>query len=159
MYQKVLVPVDSSEDSHSIVKAVPGLVAEGGEAILFHVIPIGRTRTSGHFVVLGSQQEEDDRNRAMVYLNRLAHQLRDAPVNSRCVVVASNSVAECISNFARQEYVDLIAMYTHDRKGLAKLIRRSVAAAVQHKAQVEVRVFGPSEMAQLGAATVGVHAG
>ncbi len=31
MYQKVLVPLDDSEDSRSVIKALSGLVAEDGE--------------------------------------------------------------------------------------------------------------------------------
>jgi hypothetical protein len=54
MYQKVLVPLEDSEDSRSIVNALSGLVAEDAEAILFHVIPPRenqrrrRIRYSGH---------------------------------------------------------------------------------------------------------------
>ena len=46
MYQKLLVPLDDSDDSRSVVKALSGLVAEGGEAILLHVIPPGKSRAN-----------------------------------------------------------------------------------------------------------------
>ena len=41
MYQKVLVPLDDSEASRSVLKALSGLVADGGEAILLHGLPPG----------------------------------------------------------------------------------------------------------------------
>ena len=98
MYQKVLVPLDDSEDSRSVVKALSGLVAEGGEAILLHVIPPGRTRSTGGFTVLASQVEEEERLRAMVQLNRLSIELSEASIKSSCAGVVSKSVAECIAS-------------------------------------------------------------
>ena len=79
MYQKVLVPLKDSEDSRSIVNALSGLVAEDGEAILFHVIPPGKTKGVGEFAILGTQIEEDERARAMVQLNRLSDKLSGHP--------------------------------------------------------------------------------
>ena len=154
MYQKVLVPLDDSEDSRSVVKALSVLVAgggEGGEAILLHVIPPGRTHTHGGFTTLGSQLEEGERNQAMVHLNRLAGELSEASIKSTCAVVVSKSVAECIANYASQEGADLIAMYTHGRTGLAKLLKGSVTADVKKRASVEVRAFESSELAELAA--------
>lgn len=151
MYQKVLVPLDDSEDSRSVVKALAGLVAEDGEAILLHVIPPGRTMSTGSFNVLASQQEEEDRGRAMVHLNRLSGELREASIKASCAVVVSKSVAECIANYASQESVDLIAMYTHGRTGFAKLLKGSVTADVKKRASVEVLGFEASELAEISA--------
>ena len=151
MYQKVLVPLDDSEDSRSVVKALSGLVAEDGEAILLNVIPPGRTRSTGGFNVLASQQEEEERLRAMVHLNRLSRELSEASIKSSCAVVVSKSVAECIANFASQEGADVIAMYTHGRTGLAKLLKGSVTAEVRKRASVEVLGFEASELAEISA--------
>ena len=151
MYQKVLVPLDDSEDSRSVVKALSGLIAEDGEAILLNVIPPGRTRSTGGFSVLASQMEEEERDRAMVQLNRLSGELSEASIKSTCAVVVSKSVAECIANYASQESVDLIAMYTHGRTGLAKLLKGSVTADVKKRASVEVLGFKASELAEISA--------
>jgi len=151
MYQKVLVPLDDSEDSRSVVKALSGLIAEGGEAILLHVIPPGKTRSHGEFTTLDSQMEEGERNRAMVHLTLLSGELSEASIKSTCAVVVSKSVAECIANYASQQGADLIAMYTHGRTGLAKLLKGSVTADVRKRASVEVRAFESLELAELGA--------
>ena len=58
----------------------------------------------------------------------------------------ADSVAQGIADFAAREEVDLIAMSTHDRKGLAKLIRGSIAEKVQERSPVDVRVFKPKEL-------------
>jgi nucleotide-binding universal stress UspA family protein len=43
-------------------------------------------------------------------------------------------VAEGITGVAAQEKADLIAMYNHDRKGLAGLVKGSIAAKVERGA-------------------------
>ena len=150
MYRKVLVPLDDSEESRSVVNVLLSLIEDGGEAILLHVMPPGKTVTTGNFTVLASQMEEQERVRAMVHLYRLLNELRGASIKSSCAVVVSSSVAECIANFASQEGADLIAMYTHERTGLAKLLKGSVTADVKRRASVEVRAFGSSELAEIG---------
>ena len=87
----------------------------------------------------------------MVHLNRLSGELSEASIKSSCAVVVSKSVAECIGNYASQEGADLIAMYTHGRTGLARLLKGSVTAEVRKRASVEVQAFGSSELAELAA--------
>ncbi|PCJ73180.1 MAG: hypothetical protein COA56_14825 [Dehalococcoidia bacterium] len=151
MYQKVLVPLDDSEASRSVLKALSGLVADGGEAILLHVIPPGKTRGTGNFAVMGYQVEEDHRNKALVHLNRVSNELNEASVKATVTVIVSNSVVGCIVNFAEKEGVDLIAMYTHGRKGIAKLLKGSVTQDVRAHTSVEVQGFADLELAQIGA--------
>ena len=150
MYQKILVPLDNSDDSRSVVKALSGLVGEGGEAILLHVISPERTRETGGFKVLGTQIEKEARDRAMVHLNRLSSELSEASINASCAVVVSKSVSQGIDNYASKEGVDLIAMYTSGRTGLAKLLKGSVTADVKKRSSVEVQSFDSAELAALG---------
>jgi nucleotide-binding universal stress UspA family protein len=149
MYQKVLVPLDDSEASRSVLKALSGLVADGGEAILLHVIPPGKTRGTGNFAVMGYQVEEDHRNKALVHLNRVSNELNEASIKATVTVMVSNSVVGCIVNFAEEEGVDLIAMYTHGRKGIAKLLKGSVTQDVRDHTSVEVQGFADPELAQI----------
>ncbi len=151
MYNKILVPLGDSDDSRSVVKALSGLVAEGGEAILLHVIPPGKTKGHGDFTVLGTQMEEDQRSQALVVLNRLSNELNEASIKSTVAVVVSNSVVGCIVNFADKEGVDLIAMYTHGRKGIAKLLKGSTTNDVRTHTRIEVQAFPAPELAQIGA--------
>ena len=151
MYQKVLVPLDDSEASRSVLKALSGLVADGGEAILLHVIPPGKTRGTGNFAVMGYQVEEDHRNKALVHLNRVSNELNEASIKATVTVMVSNSVVGCIVNFAEEEGVDLIAMYTHGRKGIAKLLKGSVTQDVRAHTSVKVQGFADPELAQIGA--------
>ncbi len=146
MYQHVLVPLDRSAESEGILDAVPRLVNADGKATLLTVIPPGRTRSLGELVILGSHQEEEDRSRAVAYLTHVAGRLRDSSVDAVTAVVVNDSVPAAIVAFANRNSVDLISMYTHDRRGLARLVKGSVAREVERRAVMPVRVFRPEDV-------------
>jgi len=60
-------------------------------------------------------------------------------------------VVGCIVNSADKEGVDLIAMYTHGRKGIAKLLNSSTTDDVRTHTCIEVQAFAAPELAQIGA--------
>ena len=146
MYNKVLVPLDHSEESEGVLPLVVELLNAGGEGILFHVIPPGHARSMGVFTQVASQVEEEDRAKAMAHLRRLTGKIGDETRSWSCAVSVSGSLVDEIVDFASRESVDLIAMYTHDRKGLAKLVKGSIAEKVQKKASTEVKLFRPREL-------------
>ena len=146
MYQNVLVPLDRSVEAEGVLDVIPDLGASDGRATLLSVIPPGRTRSLGELVVLGTQQEEEDRARAMTYLNRIANRLRESSVEANTAVVVHDSVASAIVAYANRNSVDLISMFTHDRRGLAKLVKGSVAREVERRAVMPVRVFRPEDL-------------
>ena len=146
MYQHVLVPLDRSAESEGILDAIPELVNDDGQATLLTVIPPGRTKSFGELVVLGTQQEEEDRSRALAYLNRIVNRLNGSSVEATPAVVVNDSVPAAIVAFANRNSVDLISMYTHDRRGLARLVRGSVAREVERRAVMPVRVFRPEDL-------------
>jgi nucleotide-binding universal stress UspA family protein len=109
-----------------------------------------RTKGHGDFAVPEATVEEENRSKAMVVLNRLVSELSEASIKSTATVVVSNSVPGCIVNFAEKEGADLIAMYTHDRKGIAKLFKSSTTNDVRSHTRVEVQGFASPELAQIG---------
>lgn len=147
MYRKVLIPLDRSKEAEGVLSLVRSDIAADGEVVLLHVLKPFRTQTIGNQVLLGSQMEEAERAKALSYLQSVAGQMADFPGQRRCEVTIADSVAQGILDVARRESVDLIAMYTHDRKGIARLIKGSIARDVQRKAPIEVKVFKPRELA------------
>ena len=147
MYQNILVPLDRTAESEGVLEVIPGLVNDGGQATLLTVIPPGRTKSLGELVILGTQQEEEDRSRALAYLNRIASRLRESSVEASTAVVVNDSVPAAIVSYANRNSVDLISMFTHDRRGLARLVKGSVAREVERRAVMPVRVFRPEDLA------------
>ena len=148
MYRKVLVPLDGSRESEEVLSRLQGELAPDGEVILLKVIPPMSSRSvGGGNIILGSQLEESERSEASDYLREVARRgAGDSSVRWGYQVVVARSVPQGIVDFAMHNEPDLIAMYTHERKGLARLFRGSVAAEVQRTAPTPVRVFTPSEM-------------
>lgn len=147
-YRRILIPMDKTREAEGVVPIVQGLLGTDGEVILLHVItPASAAPGAEGAGAPGAGREEASRRDALEYLNGVVGRLGLAAHRWRCHVNFASSVAEGIANHAAQEKVDLIAMYTHDRKGLAKLIKASVAKKVQDRAQVTVQVFRPRELA------------
>ncbi|MFQ5872272.1 MAG: universal stress protein [Dehalococcoidia bacterium] len=143
MYQKILVPLDRSKEAEGVLPIIQGLLSPEGQGVLLHVIPPGKSIRAGQHVVLAAEQEEGERARAVSYLRAVASQAVEVPDQWRCEVAVSTSASKGIVDFAVKEKVDLIAMYTHDRKGLAKLFKGSVTEKVQKSAAIEVCVVRP----------------
>ncbi len=146
MYDRVLIPLDGSKEAEEVFPLVKDEIGKEGEVILLQVIPPTRTQMVGGHIILGSQQEEADRYEAIAYLKAVVRQQVWGAGKWRFEVEVANSVAEGIVRSAEREKVGLIAMYTHDRKLLARHVKRSIAREVQRRAETEVRVFGAREL-------------
>ncbi len=149
MYQKVLVPLDGSRESEKVIGSLQDVLDPQSEVILLKVIsPMSELRF-GPIMFTANEREELKRTKETGYLRDVVHRHGGRADRYRCQVVVSKSVAEGITKCAAQEGVDLIAMYTHDRKGLARLIKGSIAAQVERGSPTEVRVFRPREVAEV----------
>ena len=142
MYRKILIPLDGSKESQRVFDLIRGELAPDGEVVLLQVIPPPKTHAIEIYLGLGS-----------LHFFPLSV-LRELDLNGdltrqRREVVVAESVSQGIVDFARKEEVDLIAMYTHDRKGIARLIRGSIASDVSRRAPIEVKVFKPHELASV----------
>ena len=54
--------------------------------------------------------------------------------------------ARAILDFAEANDVDLIAMSTHGRRGIGRLVAGSVASSVLHHAKVPVMMYKPGQL-------------
>jgi nucleotide-binding universal stress UspA family protein len=75
----------------------------------------------------------DDRR----YLDEVAARLRGDGVNVESVLAAGDR-ADAIAAAAEREKCDLIAMATHGHRGLADVVRGTVASEVRHRTFVPV---------------------
>ena len=146
LYNKILVPLDKSPEAEGVLPMAQELLSPEGEGILLHVIPRFNSSQSDNEPGSVPSREQVRRNKAIGYLLCARSYLIETMGRWRCEVVVADSVAEGIASFAVREGVSLVAMYTHDRKALAKLIRKSIAEKVQKSGSVEVRVLRPREL-------------
>ena len=144
LYRKILVPLERSiKGTGPILDVVQNILKPDGEAILLHVIPSAGTKNVGSGWIPGSLVEKHERSKAMGFLKYFADRQNEGHGHWRCEVAVSASVANGIAGFASLEEVELIAMYSHGRTGIAKLIKGSIAEKVQQCATTQVRVLTP----------------
>jgi len=80
---------------------------------------------------------------AQVYLERVADRLRRDGHEVDTRLTLETNVADAITFEASQLEADLIALSTHGRSGLTRLVMGSVAAEVVRTAKTPVLVYRP----------------
>jgi len=145
MYNRALVPLDGSPVAETIL---PFVLAIAGpldmEVALLRVlqpVPPFVIEGSRHIVV---EDEEARRVDAEEYLAPLAVELRGKGVRVETRVRRGAPATEILAA-ARETEADLIAMTTHGRSGLGRLMFGSVAEAVLRHSDVPVFLFRATE--------------
>ncbi len=147
MYQRVLIPLDGSDESEGVFQMIKDEVAPDGEIILMQVVPQIESKKIDGKRVSGATLEDQAGIDAMRYLGDVAVRIRSEFPNVRYETLMSHPIIGGIVDFARREQVDLIAMYTHDRKGIARFIQQSIAKEVSKQTKRDVKIFKPQEIA------------
>jgi nucleotide-binding universal stress UspA family protein len=145
MYKRALVPLDGSPLAEGIL---PFILQIAGpldlEVVLVHVVrPIAPQVIEGtrHFTV------DDAATRlieAREYLAPIAADLRERGVRVTTDARYGQPVTEIVAA-ARETGADLIAMTTHGRSGLGRLLFGSVAEAVLRQADMPVLMMRHTE--------------
>lgn len=145
-FRHVVVPLDGSSLAEQILpQIIPLAKLEDAVITLLHILQAGST-TASAVAEPGGAWWDRDIELAQDYLVRLAKRLRvnDTPV--RTDIVVSRNVPEAIGDFAAREKADLIAIATHGRGGLARMLRGSVADSIMQSVKGSMLVFKPEKM-------------
>lgn len=143
--RRVLIPLDGSRLSERIL---PHAIALAGESnvdyLLLHAIAPA-LRADGRGIHVDEVREEEIEGRAHRYLTEMADRLRARGLQVELSVQAHPSPPQAILEAAIRQSADLIAMTTHGRGGLSRLVLGSTADKVIRDAPVPVLVFRPPE--------------
>lgn len=138
---KILVPLDGSELSEGILPVVERIAGPRNLAIvLFRVIDPLASGTAGEAPTRPDELIALQRADAERYLAKVAEGLGGRGLRVEWAVGVGR-VAETIAVFAGRERANLIAMATHGRGGLGRLLLGSVAAGVLRTAPAPVLLF------------------
>lgn len=135
MYQSILVPLDGSERAEQILPHAKELAMKFGATLtLLQVITpvyhMESLESPGYYQVMLDEAKRME-NKAKVYLKTLKTNLKYEGVDTEIRVVQGQPV-ERILAAAEEAEVDLIAMGSHGRTGLPRVLFGSVAAGVLH---------------------------
>jgi len=137
MYNTILVPLDGSPRAERILPHVEALAAKfGSKIILVQVIEpitVGATPYDMGAMVIG---EEIDRRtqESKSYLAALISSLAERKVTAEAQTEYGAIVSTLLA-VADQHNVDLIAMASHGRTGLARVFYGSTAAGILNRAE------------------------
>lgn len=147
MYKKILVPLDGSSFSEAVLPHVRMLAdSVDAEVILLRVMTVGMYESvfaPSAQLPLQRNPEEDTRAQAEGYLQRVAFDYFPPEVTVR-LEVGSGNTPETILDYVEGENVDLIAMTTHGRSGISRLMVGSVAEEIVRRSHVPVLLVRPS---------------
>jgi nucleotide-binding universal stress UspA family protein len=138
MYDVILAPLDGSKRAEKILPYIETLAHRfDSQVILLQVLEsmvIYPGPHSGYgaadFVVL---QRDELKEEAKAYLTGLQEEFREKQIEAKAIV-AEGPVVPSIIKVAEREGVDLIAMASHGRTGLARVFYGSVAAGILNQA-------------------------
>jgi nucleotide-binding universal stress UspA family protein len=147
MLHQFLLPLDGSPLAEQILEPVLDLARLiQAECTLFHAVePLILPGYSpvGYVANLDVQANEVLRGNAEQYLASIAQRAQAAGLTIHTKVVIDAQPAAGILRAAGQSGVDLIAMATHGRSGLARMLIGSVTDKVVRGAEIPVLVYRP----------------
>jgi nucleotide-binding universal stress UspA family protein len=145
MYSKILVPLDGSVRAEAVLPHVEELALRSkSQVLLLRVVdlvaPIGAVEPA--YVGLRRREMEQETREARAYLMPLQGKFRQKGIDAHTLVAYGRTV-DAILDTAESQNVDLIAIASHGRSGLARVVYGSVAAGLLQRARQPL-LFIPS---------------
>ncbi|MCL5960050.1 MAG: universal stress protein [Chloroflexi bacterium] len=136
MYKRILVPLDGSALGGAVVPCVVGLAKRfDAELVLLTVIPPEGFPEAEEFA--REEHVRDTTALVRLYLERKAEALSESGVKVSIAIV-EGLVADEIIKYVEEHDVDLIAMSTHGRSGIARMVMGSTTDRVLRGTNVPV---------------------
>ena len=136
--QKILAPTDFSDESAKVVSDWAQKVYDGGELTVLHVVPLPPPSEAD--LALGWSLEGVEQRQENIE-ESLQERFADIRNDNVRFVVRMGSPATEIAKYAEEHGMDLIALPSHGRTGLARLMIGSVAERVVRLAHCPVLVM------------------
>jgi len=145
MYKKILVPLDGSELSESILEHVI-TIATGckvPDVVLIRVRnPLDKNTKEALDADIASKLDEAYQEEASNYLDKIVFGLKKKGIDAKAIVLSGNPAEEII-DYVKDSGVDLIVMSTHGRSGVSRWVFGSVADKVIRLSEVPVLIRPP----------------
>ena len=151
--RKIGVPLDGSSLAEAVLEPVTALARMwDAEISLVQVVrPIGLASDPPLFPTGYSDQETRiRRDVAQDYTQDVVERLRGLGVKATGVVLLGAAIPDTLLHFFHTEGVGLVAMATHGRGGVRRLVLGSVADKLIRAAEVSVMVVRPRSKARRG---------
>ncbi len=143
MYKVILVPLDGSALAEAILPHIEALAkSENAQVVLLRVPVTPANEFVSRDPTVISKVLKDTCQQAKDYIDSKVAELAQSAANVTGVV-QEGSVPDTIAETAKALHADLIAMSTHGRSGLQRILMGSVAEQVVSISPVPVMLFRP----------------
>jgi nucleotide-binding universal stress UspA family protein len=144
----MLIPLDGSELAEQVREPAIALGSlMDAEYVLIRVVECGLVPEGhpllGELRAAGQLRLEKRKAEAQAYLDRVAERLRSEGFRIQTHLVVAESVATAVLDMARNKDIDVIAIATHGRSGLKRLLLGSVADKIVRGTFTPVLVYRP----------------
>jgi nucleotide-binding universal stress UspA family protein len=154
-YLRILVPLDGSQlAEQSIPSAVRLAAAEGATVTLLRVIREGQHVDDGVLQSARGRAAAKDVEEAESYLARIAARPTNRAVCFGTKVVIAPDIPEAIIGVAASGEFDVVAIATHGRGGVARLVYGSVADRVLRSSMISTLVVHPATRQKMTAVEI-----
>jgi nucleotide-binding universal stress UspA family protein len=144
MFKKILVPLDGSSWSEAVLPQVRALAREQQAEVDLLRVSTAALHVYSEVPFNYAELIERDIADCKRYVEAIAEDLRKDGLTVATSVV-DGYVAEAILDFADQNKVDLIAMSTHGRSGVRRMLLGSTADRVVHGAHMPILLVRPED--------------
>ena len=155
-FNRIIVPLDGSTLAEQILPRVLELAKLEEAEITLLTILVPQSHSQQKMADPSLAWWEKDISLAQAYLSYVAIRLRHRGMTVTTDIVIADNVASAIGDFASREKADMIAIATHGRGGLTRMLRGSVADAIMHSGRMSMLVFKPDTTVQKEAAATAV---
>jgi nucleotide-binding universal stress UspA family protein len=151
MFRKILVCLDGSGLSEQILQyASEEALGADREVVLLRAVSLSHSTTIAVPGVISSippsppssQQLAAEETEAKEYLDAKAKSLQKIGIKTECVLLVGNP-GESIVNYANKNKIDLIAIATHGRSGLKRMLFGSVTEYVIKNSKLPILLIKP----------------
>ena len=137
MYERILIPIDGNADDERAIREGSKFATTIGAVVRFlYVVDTGDVTEEPERELFESALEREGR----AALDRAAELARESGAERIERHTARGKPAVAIINDVENAGADLIVMATHNRRGLDRLLLRSVTRRVLHRSPVPVLV-------------------
>ena len=151
MFKKILVCLDGSNLSEQILRYVSEEASGSNKkVILLHAVtipittPVAIPGAASNITPMLPTPEEiaADEAKAKKYLEKKAQSLKELDIKTECVIVIGDPGSSII-DYAEKNAIDLIAIATHGRSGLRRILFGSVAEYVIKHSKLPILLIKP----------------
>ena len=142
MFKHLLVTLDGSPRSEAVIPhAIDIAKTMNAEVTLLRIVDTANSDWSERGAIGKSQSSTSIKStyvdQANAYLNRIAEQMAHAGVTAHAVVKQGQPAKQIVAT-AKEADADAIAMATHSRRGLNRVMFGSVAEEVLHESNLPI---------------------